>query len=176
MLYFSSDHHMNHEAAIRMCNRPFATVEEMNRTLIDNINARVHKNDTLYLLGDITNKGTVASANELIAQIKCPNKILVRGNHDKNYDKTLFKEIHNLTEIHVGMGGKNYSITLCHFDMNSWYKSRHGSLHLHGHIHSKYGEYNFLMREQGIRRYDVGVDANHFMPVSLEEILTFMGV
>lgn len=58
--------------------------------------------------------------------------------------------------------------------MMSWYKSNHGSLHLHGHIHSKGDEYNREMRESGIRRYDVGVDANNYEPVSLEEILEYM--
>lgn len=50
-----------------------------------------------------------------------------------------------------------------------------GSLHLHGHIHSD-GEYNCDMEYQGIRKFDVGVDANGFVPVSLQDIVTFMGV
>lgn len=48
MLYFTSDDHLNHRAVIPMGGRPFETVEEMNYALIDNINARVHKDDTLY--------------------------------------------------------------------------------------------------------------------------------
>jgi len=174
MIYFTSDLHLNHRAVIPMCERPFDSVEEMNQVLIDNINSRVKKNDTLYLLGDLTNKGTVVSANELISQINCKNLILVVGNHDKKYDTSLFKEIHNLTEIHVGAGGTNYSITLCHFPMLSWPKSRYGSIHLHGHIHSRGSEYNLQMKAEGIRRYDVGVEANNYLPVSLQEILSFM--
>lgn len=174
MIYFTSDLHLNHRAVIPMCERPFDSVEEMNQVLIDNINSRVKKNDTLYLLGDLTNKGTVASANELISQIKCKNLILVVGNHDKKYDTSLFKEIQNLMEIHAGIDGRNHSITLCHFPMLSWPKSRHGSIHLHGHIHSRGAEYNLQMKTEGIRRYDVGVEANNYLPVSLEEILSFM--
>lgn len=176
MIYFTSDLHLNHRAVIPMCGRDFETIEQMNKTLIDNINERVRKDDTLYILGDVTNKGTVASANELISQIKCKNLYLIEGNHDKKYDETLFKEIHKLTEIHVGVAGKNYSITLCHFPMMSWYKYRHGSIHLHGHIHSKGNEYNLQMKSEGIRRYDVGVDANNFYPVSLHELLGFLGI
>lgn len=174
MIYFTSDLHLNHRAVIRMCERPFGSVEEMDQVLIENINSRIKKNDTLYLLGDITNKGTVASANELISQIKCKNLILVVGNHDKKYDERLFKEVHKLTEIHVGVRGTNYSITLCHFPMLSWPKSRHGSIHLHGHIHSRGSEYNLQMKTEGVRRYDVGVEANNYLPVSLEEVLSFM--
>ena len=58
----------------------------------------------------------------------------------------------------------------------SWYKSRHGSLHLHGHIHSHEDDYNIEQKKQGIRRYDVGVDANNYEPVSLKEILDYMEI
>ena len=53
-----------------------------------------------------------------------------------------------------------------------WNHRRYGSLHLHGHLHSR-REDNKKNRSQGLLRYDVGVDANGFSPVSLEEILTF---
>ena len=176
MIWFTSDLHFNHRAAIKMCERPFDDIDEMNQTLLANINACVGMDDTLYILGDVANKGTIADANALLSQIRCRNLILVEGNHDRKYDASLFRETHKLTEIHVGIGGENHSITLCHFPMMSWYKSRHGSLHLHGHIHSKGDEYNLQMKREGIYRYDVGVDANHYMPVSLKEILDYMEV
>lgn len=176
MYWFTSDLHLNHISAISMCNRPFENVEEMNNTLIANINSVVAKTDTLYLLGDISHRGKREQVNELLERINCKNKILVLGNHDKKYDESLFCEIHKLEEIHVLHGGKNYSITLCHYPMMSWPKSNYGSIHLHGHIHSKPDEYNLQMKKEGIRRYDVGVDANRFMPVSLEDILKFMGI
>ena len=53
MIYFTSDLHLGHRGIITMRNRPFANVEEMNRTLITNFNAIVHKNDTVYILGDL---------------------------------------------------------------------------------------------------------------------------
>lgn len=174
MIWFTSDLHFNHEAVLRMCKRPYASVLEMNRALIDNINLKVRPNDKLYILGDVAHKGTVEAANALIAEIACRNIILVEGNHDRKYDEGHFADVHKLTEIHVGVGGQNHSITLCHFPMMSWYKSNHGSLHLHGHIHSRGDEYNREMRESGIRRYDVGVDANNYEPVSLEIILEYI--
>ena len=56
--------------------------------------------------------------------------------------------------------------------MMSWPKSRKGSIQLHGHIHGD-GSYNLHNRAQGIKRYDVGVDANRFMPVSIKQIQEF---
>lgn len=174
MIYFTSDLHLNHTAAIRMCERPFESIEEMNRTLIENINARVKKNDTLYILGDVAHKGTVEQANELIAKINAP-KILVVGNHDRAYDPALFEEICVFKEIHLSDKGKNYSVSLMHYPMVEWPKSRHGSIHLHGHQHNK-PEYNLRMREEGKLRYDVGIDANYYCPVSFQEIVAFMGL
>jgi len=167
MIYFTSDLHLNHNAAIRMCERPFESIDEMNRTLIENINARVKKHDTLYILGDIAHKGTVEQANELIAKIN-GKKILIRGNHDRVYDATLFEGIYDFLEIHVD----GINISLMHYPMVEWPKSRHGSYHLHGHQHNK-PEYNLRMKEQGKLRYDVGVDANYYCPVSLQEIRQF---
>lgn len=60
-----------------------------------------------------------------------------------------------------------------HYPMVEWPKSRHGSVHLHGHQHNK-SDYNERMRKEGIKRYDVGVDANDFKPVSINEILNFI--
>lgn len=169
MIYFTSDLHLNHEAAIRMCERPFETVTEMNRVLIDNINAVVKPHDTLYILGDVAHKGTVEDANRLIRKIN-GKKILIKGNHDRQYAPALFEDIRDFLEIHAG--GTN--ISLMHYPMEEWPKSRHGSIHLHGHQHNK-PEYNQRMKEQGKRRYDVGVDANHYCPVSLDQVLAFIG-
>lgn len=170
MIYFTSDLHLGHKAAINMCERPFADIEEMNRVLIDNINSRVKKNDTLYILGDISHRCPVEEANKMISQIN-GKKYLIKGNHDKKYDSSLFEGIYDFLE--VSLNGQ--AISLMHYPMVEWPKSRHGSIHLHGHQHNKM-EYNLQQREKGILRYDVGVDANAFSPVSINEILEFFNM
>lgn len=170
MIYFTSDLHLGHNAAVRMCDRPFENAEDMNRVLIQNINARVTKNDTLYILGDLAHRTPVEQVNEWIAKIN-GKKILIKGNHDKNYDASLFEGIYDFLEVHFN----GQSISLMHYPMMSWPKSHHGSIHLHGHMHNK-PDYNLQQREEGVLRYDVGVDANFYCPVSLQEILTFMGL
>ena len=171
MIYFTSDLHLGHTAVINMQQRPFETVEEMNAALIQNWNSFVHKNDTVYILGDLCHHIKVEECNELIKQLK-GHKILIRGNHDKDYDTDLFDGICDFLEL---KGRCQTTISLMHYPMVEWPKSRHGGIHLHGHQHNG-PEYNLEMREQGINRYDVGVDANDYRPVSLEEILAFMGI
>lgn len=103
-----------------MCNRPFETVEQMDTELIRNINEVVKQNDTLYIFGDINHRGTVEEANELISKIKCRNLILIKGNHDRQYDPSLFLEICDFKKIHAGYKGQNYSISLMHYPLVSW--------------------------------------------------------
>ena len=42
--------------------------------------------------------------------------------------------------------------------------------HLHGHQHNT-KEYNIDNIQNGFKRFDVGVDANNFTPVSIDKIL-----
>lgn len=175
MIWFTSDLHLGHKAAIRMCNRPFEDVNEMNETIIANINNMIKKDDTLYILGDTAHRISKNSGNELIKMIQCKNIILIKGNHDKEWDETLFKEIRDFKEIQYQKGTEKYHISMMHYPMMEWPKSRYGSIHLHGHSHNK-KEYNLRMKNMGIRRYDVGVDANDFKPVSIEDIVKFFKI
>jgi len=50
-IWFTADFHFGHSNIIRYCNRPFLSVEEMDRTILDRLNASVKANDILYFLG-----------------------------------------------------------------------------------------------------------------------------
>ena len=63
-------------------------------------------------------------------------------------------------------------MVLSHYPMLSWNGKRRGSIQLHGHIHADRA-YNERNRQRGILRYDVGMDANGYAPVSRDEILEF---
>lgn len=112
----------------------------------------------------------VEAANELIAKLNGKKYLLV-GNHDKSYDPALFEDIRDFMTVSLD----GHLIALMHYPMLSWPKSHHGSLHLHGHIHADVS-YNEKNREAGILRYDVGVDANQYLPVSLHQIEQFFGL
>jgi len=188
-IYFTSDLHLGHEKAIEHTMRPFADVEEMNQVLIANINATVEKDDELWILGDFSYRINKEEARLLRKQIKCKHVHLVYGNHDKNYEGTgTFQSTQYYKELKTEYG----KIILFHYPIADWNAKHYGSIHLHGHIHST-GEYNQRNAERKAdelfteghtakdasipyRIYDVGVDANHYMPVSLDDIAELMGV
>lgn len=167
MVYFTSDLHFGHSGIIEMRNRPFRNINEMNRVLLSNYNAVVQKNDIVYILGDISHHMPIDEANKMIKKLN-GKKILVKGNHDKEYDIELFEEICDFKTISLN----GIYFALMHYPMLSWPKSKGGSIQLHGHIHSD-GLYNLENKEENIARYDVGVDANRYYPVSLKQIIEF---
>lgn len=177
MIWFTSDTHFGHEVALRSCERPWAGVGEMNGALVDAINEHVEPGDTLYHLGDYSFKMTLEDAANLRKRISCKDVHLVPGNHDKDWAQPAvgwaFTVEKPITVLKIG----KLKLVLSHFPMADWQSMSHGSIHMHGHIHSRGMQYNELNRMQGLYRYDVGVDANGFSPVSLDEVLAwFEGV
>ena len=79
--FFTSDHHFYHRNVIGYCNRPFKTVEEMNKVFIDNWNKVVNDIDEVYYLGDFS-FGTIDQTKELLSVLK-GKKYLIIGSHDK---------------------------------------------------------------------------------------------
>lgn len=172
-IFFTSDTHWWHRSIISHCNRPWLSVEDMNRALIENWNLRIKKDDFVYHLGDFS----FGNKNKQIAILEQLNgkKFLIRGNHDyftrKEDFKKHFEWIRDYYELRLPIeGSKNtQTIVLSHYPLLTWNLANHGSWHLHGHDH---GSLNYLDDET--TRYDVGVDCNNYLPVTLEEIKTIM--
>ena len=51
MTYYTADLHLGHANIIKLCDRPFETVEQMDEVLIENWNAKVHRDDVVYIVG-----------------------------------------------------------------------------------------------------------------------------
>ena len=88
-IWFIGDSHFNHRMIIPYCNRPFATVSEMNKTLIDNWNKVVRKEDKVIMNGDFALSGKDKIIE--IGQQLNGRKTLVLGNHDGASLKTYYE-------------------------------------------------------------------------------------
>jgi calcineurin-like phosphoesterase family protein len=112
VIYFTSDLHINHKNVIKYCNRPFPDTKEMELKLIENYNAIINDEDTVYFLGDIFFCG-VNDAKRIMTKLK-GNKILVIGNHDKSATKMReigFTKVHNSLQIIID----NKTVNMSHY-------------------------------------------------------------
>lgn len=188
MDFFTADLHLDHDKAISYWGRPFSDVEEMNHTLIQNINDTVSASDRLWILGDVTNRSNTDRLLEIRGQIACKHVHLIYGNHDRRCSQEhIFESVQEYKELKTRYG----RVVLFHYPIREWSACHYGSVHLHGHIHST-GEYNTenlrkkysewmlpyghrpIDENLGLRIYDVGVDANSYRPVSMESLAQLM--
>lgn len=169
MIYVSSDFHFSHLNYVRGTSkwtdktrcRNFDTIEQNNNTIINNINAVVDSGDTLYHLGDFA-FGDKSKIPELRIRIKCENLILLRGNHDEHIPK--YRDCFQALKEYEEFRYKGTLFCLFHYPILSWNEIGRGSIMLHGHTHGNL-TYPFTGRIM-----DVGVDANDFKPLSIEDI------
>jgi len=156
-IFFTSDTHFGHNNIIKLSNRPFSSVEEMNEGLIERWNDVVGAEDIVYHLGDFSLKNPKQYVERLNGKIN-----LVFGNHDKDSRKKtdLFENSSEISEIEVG----GQMIVLCHYAMKVWNKSHYGSWHLYGHSHGS------LPDDVNSLSFDVGVDCWNYRPISFDEV------
>jgi calcineurin-like phosphoesterase family protein len=164
-VWFTSDFHLGHRNIIRYCNRSFDSIQEMDATLLANLNSKVGENDVLYFLGDFCLGGT-DQAKLYRDRIVCRNIHIIEGNHDSAVRelKGAFYSWNQMTEIRVG----GQRIVLCHYAMRVWHHSSRGVWHLYGHSHGN------LPDEPTSLSIDVGVDSHDFQPWHFHEIRKVM--
>lgn len=79
--WYTADPHLGHANIIDYCARPFATVTEMNETIITRWNERVEPDDTVWVLGDVA-LGPIEESLALVSRLN-GYLMLVAGNHDR---------------------------------------------------------------------------------------------
>lgn len=185
-VFFCSDTHYSHTNICRgvsrwkdengevpiIGTRPFSTLEEMNETIITNINKTVDQDDVLIHFGDWS-FGGIENIKKFRDRIYCKNIYLLIGNHDHHIekDKSSFKEmflgIFHYQEFLID----DVMIVACHYPIGSWNKVRKGSIMIHGHLHNR-GNARFTGEGKTM---DVGIDGHpEFRPYSFEEIKKLM--
>lgn len=184
-VFFTSDTHFGHQNIIRFCNRPWATIQEHDQTLIQNWNDTVPEDAVVFHLGDFCYKGggfpTIQHLRgQLHGQI-----FLIRGNHDPDTRKR-----QNLQKLQQFFGGvydqleitvDGQRILLNHYPLLTWPHAfgQHPTWQLFGHVHLRKGVAgsDAFIVEQCCRptQYEVGVDLNDYRPISFHQLKERIG-
>jgi len=188
MIWLTSDHHVDHDNIRKYANRNFASVEEMDKHLIDAWNACVKRGDTVYHLGDVTlgTKPPFYALNGMI--IVLAN----RNHHDQRWLESYkwFPVLHEnesatgelvvlelpLLTLYLpqyGNGKHKRSLMLSHFPLAEWNAKYHGGWHCHGHSHSRGDQW------RTDAALDVGVDnafalLGEYRPFSIDEVAAIL--
>ena len=163
MIYLISDLHLDHKNIMRYCDRPFSSVEEMNRTIIDNWNEVVEEDDFVYLVGDLAFGRRRSKMRYWLKKLN-GNVILILGNHDKGY----LDSIVHADKCVLFYKGKKFLLIHDPKMVNSgddWV--------IHGHEHNNKPEkYPFMNGKN--RTINVSVELINYTPISLDFLVDRM--
>ena len=172
--WFVGDLHLGHEGMIRFTDkdgkkiRPFATVEEHDETLIQNINKCVNPQDRLYFLGDVViNRKYLPK----LARLNGRKKLLC-GNHDifKLEDYTPYFEGIAAYRIYPKMG-----VIMSHIPIHPNQLEHRFKFNVHGHLHSNLVLGGKHPLTPDARYINICPEHTKFMPVSMDEIIDRIG-
>lgn len=162
---YISDLHLFHTAIIEKCNRPFENIYDMNRTIIVNWIAKVNRNDTVYILGDVAMyhaKDTADILNSLPGK-----KILITGNHDRyNLAERSFRKCFDTVSSYMEITDQGRKVVLFHYPIEEWDGYFRNFYHLHGHVHNSDSNLKILQK-----RFNVSADVIGFTPQTLDELI-----
>jgi calcineurin-like phosphoesterase family protein len=163
MIYLISDLHLDHKNITRYCDRPFSSVEEMNRTIIDNWNEVVEEDDFVYLVGDLAFGRRRSKMRYWLKKLN-GNVILILGNHDKGY----LDSIVHADKCVLFYKGKKFLLIHDPKMVNSW-----DDWVIHGHEHNNKPEkYPFMNGKN--RTINVSVELINYTPISLDFLVDRM--
>ena len=159
-VFFTSDTHFGSSRAMTLSRRPFESVKEMDSTLILNWNNTVSSDDVVYHLGDF---GDLNIRPYLHGKIH-----LILGNYEIDALQENTKLQQQLENRFVSVLPHD-TLTLKNGEpvylTHKPSECKRDMFNLFGHIHG--------LRKVSTNGLNVGVDANHFAPISEDDVLFF---
>lgn len=158
MQYFISDMHFDDANILVYEHRPFSCVEEMNETIIHNINTVVKNSDDILTIG-----GDVGNP-EYLKYLKCHFEI-VKGNHDNlKVLKAMYPDVF-ISPYPIYKDGCWIS-----HEPITFMPAECPYLNIHGHLHHLiYGTEDRTWKG-GCRYFNTSVERTNYMPISKTEI------
>ena len=179
-VYFTSDLHLGHDRDFVWEKRGFSNINEHDRVVMATINAAVHENDTLYILGDllfgdVEDKDTANYYKQLV-HFKCKDVRLIIGNHDSRKRLDFYKN-------ELGINVVGFADLVC-IGKQQYYLSHYPALtsngplkgfllkevvNLYGHTHQS-EDFLSVNGEEIPLSFHVGLDSNSLAPVEIGKI------
>ena len=159
--YLIADTHFGHARIMEYENRPFENVEAMDAKISENWNSVVHRDDIVFVLGDVSFYPK-EKTTEIISKLK-GRKFLILGNHDTGRSETFWK--------YAGFEFvSRYSICVDNFYWLShepmYLCSSMPYVNIHGHIHN-----NIMSTEKQPNQYvNVSVERIGYKPIDFDDI------
>jgi len=166
-IFLISDLHLDHKNIIKFCNRPFKSVNEMNRVLVNNWNKTVRKNDIVYFLGDMTVGKGHRPLEYWLPQLR-GNIIFIKGksyhHRDKEVDGIKFYD-------KLILNHKGNRFLLIHNPQDA--PSDWGDWVIHGHKHNNNLEYPLVNKNK--KTINVSAELIEYKPILFRELLSKLG-
>lgn len=155
-VFVTSDTHFGHKRIIEFeaAARPFATIEEHDRALVERWNAVVAPKDTVWHLGDVF----FGKNGHWVMQALKGIKKLVLGNHD-HYPLAIYQQY--FQQIYGAVSYRHCILT--HVPVHPAQLERRYQRNIHGHMHSK--------KLADPRYICVSVEHTNLAPVLLDSLL-----
>jgi len=174
MDYFISDLHLG-DPRLTIFSRDlyFESVDEMNETIIDNINEIVRGDDQLFIVGDVCyDKNSI----QLLDEIICKNRYLIIGNYDEDKIELLrskFKEVYRNLYFEIEYKENDYfGLFITHKPVDVIKAKRNAEfsekleLGICGHIHALW-----KVKKYPVPMVNVSADIWNFKPISFSRVL-----
>lgn len=180
MIFYISDTHFRDKKIFDKCKRPFSSLEEMEKTIINNWNRKVKKDDIVYVLGDIVKDGDY-DALQIFKKLN-GHKHLIVGNHDGLIlDEAVKLKIFESIKYIDLIIDKDRKVCICHYPLMDWIEFNRNGVLVYGHIHNKTPENSYaykLMKDyyKKLPAYNCGVDVIDFEPKTLDELIVLKEV
>lgn len=155
-----SDQHFNHKNIIGFTDRPFESMDEMNKAMLRNYRAVVQDEDLVLFGGDVS-FGSISEARAMLAGLP-GEKILVLGNHEVDKDGGWREHAcFDVVTLAFDFVMEDRLIWVTHVPLDNEYLPE-GVVNLHGHTHRTL---------VGPRHINMSVELTGYAPVSLRELL-----
>lgn len=156
-IFCIADCHFGAKDVIRVFQRPFTTVREMDRVMEKNWNRAVGEHDTVISVGDFAYD---PDNRERLLNALNGNTILIRGNHDCGGPEA--------GSDHMVLAYRGQMLFLIHNpdhapgDWNGWI--------IHGHHHGRMRDYPFI--DGTYKTINVACELINYTPIDIDRILS----